>query len=39
MKGKIVRWIDERGFGFINSDDYQGDVFVHISKFTKGYRR
>ncbi|CAH6939079.1 Cold-shock protein [Vibrio chagasii] len=39
MKGKIVRWNDDRGFGFINPDDYQGDVFVHISKFKKGYRR
>ncbi len=39
MKGEIVRWIDDRGFGFINSDDYQDDVFVHISKFKKGYRR
>ena len=39
MNGKIVRWVDERGFGFINSDELEGDVFVHISKFTDGYRR
>nr|WP_319554412.1 cold shock domain-containing protein [uncultured Vibrio sp.] len=39
MKGEIVRWNDDRGFGFIKSADYQGDVFVHISKFKKGYRR
>ena len=39
MKGTIVRWIDDRGFGFINSDEHQGDIFVHISKFKKGFRR
>ena len=39
MKGEIVRWNDDRGFGFIKSADYQGDVFVHVSKFKKGYRR
>ena len=39
MKGEIVRWVDERGFGFINSDAYPGDIFVHVSKFKKGYRR
>ncbi len=38
MNGKIVRWVDERGFGFINSDELKGDIFVHISKFRKGYR-
>ncbi|WP_139684973.1 cold shock domain-containing protein [Vibrio tasmaniensis] len=38
MNGKIVRWVDDRGFGFINSDELKGDVFVHISKFRKGYR-
>ncbi|CDT96112.1 cold shock domain-containing protein [Vibrio parahaemolyticus] len=39
MKGKILRWVDERGFGFIKSDELDGDVFVHISKFPQGYRR
>jgi len=39
MKGEIVRWVDDRGFGFINSDAYPGDIFVHVSKFQKGYRR
>ncbi|MGI9878351.1 cold shock domain-containing protein [Vibrio chagasii] len=38
MRGTIVRWVDDRGFGFINSDDHQGDIFVHISKFEKGFR-
>ncbi|MFH4799486.1 cold shock domain-containing protein [Vibrio alginolyticus] len=39
MKGEIVRWVDERGFGFINSNELGGDIFVHVSKFKKGYRR
>lgn len=26
------------GGGFINSDELKGDIFVHISKFRKGYR-
>ncbi len=39
MKGSIVRWVDDRGFGFIKCSDHQGDIFVHISKFEKGYRR
>ena len=28
--GKIVRWIDEKGFGFIERDDGCGNIFVHI---------
>ena len=31
--GKIVRWHDDKGFGFVNSDDLDKDVFVHISAF------
>ena len=39
MKGKIVRWVDDRGFGFIKTDKLDGDIFVHASKFKKGFRR
>ncbi|PML53113.1 cold shock domain-containing protein [Vibrio breoganii] len=39
MKGKIVRWVDKKGFGFIQSSDTNGDVFAHISQFQSGYRR
>jgi len=39
MQGKIVRWNDERGFGFISLNDSKSDVFAHISQFKKGYRR
>lgn len=39
MQGRIIRWNDERGFGFIFSKECDGDVFAHISQFRKGYRR
>lgn len=39
MLGKIIRWNDDRGFGFISIFDRKGDVFAHISSFKKGYRR
>ncbi|WP_158966111.1 cold shock domain-containing protein [Paraglaciecola sp. L3A3] len=39
MQGNIVRWNDDRGFGFISSKELKGDVFAHISQFKKGYRR
>jgi CspA family cold shock protein len=31
MKGTIARWFDFRGFGFIDVDDQEKDVFVHTS--------
>lgn len=31
--GKIVRWHDDKGFGFVKSDGLDKDVFVHISAF------
>ena len=30
-KGKLVRWIDERGFGFIKPEKGKDDIFIHIS--------
>ncbi|PKG82774.1 cold-shock protein [Colwellia sp. 75C3] len=38
MQGKIVRWNDDRGFGFISAKNNKSDVFAHISQFKKGYR-
>ncbi|MBK8283642.1 MAG: DUF1294 domain-containing protein [Ahniella sp.] len=32
-EGVIKTWNDERGFGFITSDQLQGDLFVHIKAF------
>ena len=30
-KGKLVRWIDNKGFGFIKPENGRDDVFIHIS--------
>ena len=30
-KGKLLRWIDEKGFGFIKPESGDADVFIHIS--------
>ncbi|WP_374088568.1 excalibur calcium-binding domain-containing protein [Methylomicrobium lacus] len=29
--GKLVRWIDDKGFGFIKPDAGDNDLFIHIS--------
>jgi len=31
-KGKLVRWNEDRGFGFIKSPKIKGDIFIHISE-------
>lgn len=31
MKGKIARWFDYRGFGFIDVEGQEKDLFVHSS--------
>jgi cold shock CspA family protein len=33
--GKITRWNDERGFGFIRPAGAEADLFVHISAFPR----
>ena len=30
-KGRLKSWNDDRGFGFIKSDELGNDVFIHIS--------
>ena len=27
----MKKWLDQRGYGFISSEDHSGDVFVHSS--------
>ena len=31
IKGQLKSWDDAKGFGFIKSDEYERDVFIHIS--------
>jgi uncharacterized membrane protein YsdA (DUF1294 family)/cold shock CspA family protein len=38
-QGKLTRWNDEQGYGFIAPNDGGKEVFVHISSFAKGQRR
>ncbi len=38
-KGKLIRWNEERGFGFIISSNTKGDIFIHISELKMMSRR
>ena len=37
MEGEVTRWLDRRGFGFIDVDDMDDDVFVHYSELKGTY--
>ena len=37
MEGEVKRWLDGRGFGFIDVDDQDEDVFVHYSELRGTY--
>ncbi|BAO43985.1 DUF1294 domain-containing protein [Thiolapillus brandeum] len=39
MQGRLVRWNDDKGFGFINVDKQKRDVFIHISQVVNMPRR
>ncbi|MCG8610428.1 MAG: cold shock domain-containing protein [Pseudomonadales bacterium] len=39
FKGRLVRWNEERGFGFIKSDSVDEDIFIHISVLKNMNRR
>jgi len=39
IKGRITKWNDEKGFGFINPSSGNKEVFVHISEFSNRNRR
>eukprot|EP00427_Karlodinium_veneficum_P047242 CAMPEP_0169233310 /NCGR_PEP_ID=MMETSP1016-20121227/27548_1 /TAXON_ID=342587 /ORGANISM="Karlodinium micrum, Strain CCMP2283" /LENGTH=59 /DNA_ID=CAMNT_0009312645 /DNA_START=59 /DNA_END=235 /DNA_ORIENTATION=+ len=36
LTGTLKKFIEEKGFGFIERDDGQGDLFVHFSKLVNG---
>jgi len=36
LLGKITKWDEDRGIGFIGRDDGKPDVFVRVSAFTNG---
>merc|ERR1712151_900775 len=36
LSGNIKKFIEEKGFGFIERDDGQGDLFFHFSKLASG---
>jgi len=38
-KGKLKKWNDERGFGFIQPLDGSSDIFLHISELNDATRR
>jgi cold shock CspA family protein len=38
-KGKLKRWNDEKGFGFIASENLREDIFIHISALRRMTRR
>lgn len=39
MKGKLKRWNEEKGFGFIGLEHQSKDIFIHISSLKKMSRR
>jgi CspA family cold shock protein len=36
--GKIKKWDENRGFGFISRDDGQPDIFAHIKYCRPGFQ-
>jgi len=36
MRGRIKKFNEERGFGFIEPDDGEGDIFVHVTQCPGG---
>lgn len=38
-QGTLIKWNDDRGFGFAKTRDTGMDVFAHVSEFPRGGRR
>ena len=39
QKGKLVRWIDDKGFGFIRPDNASHEIFIHITALKEMNRK
>ncbi len=39
LKGRLERWNDNKGFGFVSAEQGKEDIFVHISAFKNSHRR
>ncbi len=39
QKGKLKRWNEDRGFGFVSSSNGNNDVFIHVSALKRTARR
>jgi cold shock CspA family protein len=39
MKGKVISWKDDKGFGFINPEGKSDQVFFHVSSVKKATRK
>ena len=39
LKGKLIRWNKERGFGFIKADSIKDDIFIHVSELNTMSRK
>ncbi len=39
QKGRLDRWNDQKGFGFIHTDGIERDIFLHISAFKRSIHR
>jgi CspA family cold shock protein len=37
LEGEVKRWLDGRGYGFIDVDDKEEDIFVHHSEVRDAY--
>lgn len=38
-QGKVTKWVDDKGYGFISADGLTEQVFVHVSAFAKTQER